>query len=77
MSRSYSTKLATKCNSGEESGTRGGWGGIKAMDCPGRRILACIADRISKAKSQPVQKQVEKINAVEEEVNVRDDQSYL
>ena len=31
------------CNSEEESGTRGGGGGNKAMDFSRRRVLACIA----------------------------------
>ena len=43
VSRSYWTKLATKCNSKEENGPRGGRGGNKAMDCSRHRVLACIA----------------------------------
>ena len=36
-------KLATICNSEEESGTRSGGGGNKAMVCSRRKVLACIA----------------------------------
>ena len=43
VSRSYYTKLARICNSEEESGTHGGGGGNKAMDCSGRWVLECIA----------------------------------
>ena len=43
VSRSYGTKLATIRNSAEESGTRGGGGGHKAMDSSRRRVLARIA----------------------------------
>ena len=35
-------KLATLSDYEDESGTRGGGGGDKAMDCYRRRVLACI-----------------------------------
>ena len=43
VSRSYLTKNATICNSEEESGTRGGGGGNKAMDRSRRKVLVCVA----------------------------------
>ena len=36
-------KTSKNMNSEEESGTRGGGGGNKAMDCSTHRVLACIA----------------------------------
>ena len=36
-------RLATICNSAEESGLHGGGGGNKAVDCSRSRVLTCIA----------------------------------